>query len=290
MTSSKTALACVGLLLVLQLGCRGTNVLPDTEEARRLAADLRLQLHKASDASNQAVMAQTDEASTSSSRAAQKATALVDTDALALGPLLQKLRFSREAQSLEEFKRHFSQYESLDRQILALAVENTNLKAQHLSFDPAREAADAFRDSVTSAVANIGGKDNCRARELGQTAILALREIQVLQAPHIAEADDAAMSRLEQEMTSLDRRAREALETLSALTEASSRATLDSALASLNKFHDISRQIVSLSRTNSNVRSLSLSLRDKPPLLGACDENLNALQQALASEGALPER
>jgi hypothetical protein len=290
MTSSNTALACVGLLLVLQLGCRGTNVLPDTEEARRLAADLRLQLHKASDASNQAVMAQTDEASSSSSRAAQKATANVDADAHALGPLLQRLRFSSEAQTLEEFKRHFSQYENLDRQILALAVENTNLKAQHLSFGPAREAADAFRDSVRTAVASIRGKDSPRARELGQTAILALREIQVLQAPHIAEADDAAMSRLEQEMTSLDRQAREALESLSSLAEANNRTTLDSALASLDKFRDISRQIVSLSRTNSNVRSLSLSLGDKPPLLGACDENLNALQQAVASEGALPGR
>ncbi len=49
---------------------------------------------------------------------------------------------------MDEFNGQSAQYGSLDRNILALAVENTNLKAQRLSFGPAREAADAFRDAV----------------------------------------------------------------------------------------------------------------------------------------------
>jgi high-affinity K+ transport system ATPase subunit B len=36
----------------------------------------------------------------------------------------------------------------LDRSLLELALENTNVKAQRLSFGPAQEAANAFRDSV----------------------------------------------------------------------------------------------------------------------------------------------
>ena len=50
------------------------------------------------------------------------------------------------------FKARFDEYRRLDDEILPLAVENTNVKAQRLSFGPAREAADDFRTSVDAAV------------------------------------------------------------------------------------------------------------------------------------------
>jgi hypothetical protein len=45
----------------------------------------------------------------------------------------------------------FAEYRVLDRKILDLAVENTNLKAQRLALGPAQEAADAFRDALKAA-------------------------------------------------------------------------------------------------------------------------------------------
>jgi hypothetical protein len=57
------------------------------------------------------------------------------------------------------------------------------------------------------------------------------------------------------------------------------------ASASFERFKDLSRQIVALSRRNSNVRSLALSLRDKPPLTAACEDSLRSLDEALAKEG-----
>ena len=59
---------------------------------------------------------------------------------------------------------------------------------------------------------------------------------------------------------------------------------LTNALSALDHFKDISAQIVQLSRRNSNVRSLELSLGSKPALSTACDESLHALQNALAEE------
>ena len=58
------------------------------------------------------------------------------------------LGYSAEARLLEEFGSRFAEYRALDETILGLAVENTNLKAQRLSFGPAQEAADAFRDAL----------------------------------------------------------------------------------------------------------------------------------------------
>jgi len=52
----------------------------------------------------------------------------------------------------------------------------------------------------------------------------------------------------------------------------------------------VSQMFVTLSRRNTNVRSLDLSLREKPPLTAACDESLRALQQLLAAEGSNARR
>jgi hypothetical protein len=111
---------------------------------------------------------------------------------------------------------------------------------------------------------------------------MAVRDIQVFQAPHIAEADDAAMTRMEQEMGRLQAAAGEALSNLSGVVEPKAR--LAAASASLERFNDVSRQIVALSRRNSNVRSLALSLREKPVLEAACGGALRSLDEALAKE------
>ncbi len=275
---------------MLIFGCRGGAVLADTAEALALTADLRVQFSKADDASNQAVMANTEEASIAFAKDAQKTTQIVDADVAKLGLLLKHLKFSSEQQALDGFEGRWTQYKTVDRDILALAVENTNLKAQRLSFGLARDAADAFRDATAMVAAGVAGKDHCAADQLAVLATLAVREIQVLQAPHIAEPDDAAMTRLEQDLANLDVRARDALKALSKLAQPSAGPTLGVALAALDRFKDISGQIVTLSRRNSNVRSLELALRQKPKLVAACDETLLGLQRQLENEGSKATR
>jgi hypothetical protein len=127
-------------VLALASGCQGgRNFYAQVADSHRLAAELRIQFNQAADASNRAVMADTDDASTAFARDAEKALKIVDSDVQALGALLHSLSFSKEIQLLEDFGKHFAQYRELDRTILTLAVENTNLKAQDLAFGPARE-------------------------------------------------------------------------------------------------------------------------------------------------------
>jgi hypothetical protein len=284
------ALASLGALITavtLALGCQGGPItfLTRLDEARRLAADLHVQFKEAADASNRAVMADTDEASIEFASDAEKAVALIESDAAALAPQLRGFGFPDEIRLLEEFRAHFAEYRDLDRQILTLAVENTNLKAQRLSFGAAQQAADGLRDALDAIPASVPPKDRCRVEGLVAKATLAVREIQVLQAPHIAESDDAAMTRMEKEMADRDGVARDAIKALTEIVPSSARPSLDAALLGLDRFKDVSGQIVTLSRRNSNVRSLDLSLRTKPPLTAACDGSLRALEDALAAEG-----
>ena len=48
---------------------------------------------------------------------------------------------------------------------------------------------------------------------------------------------------------------------------------------------DLNLQIITLSRRNTNVRSLALSLDEKRKVTTACEDSLRALQAALAKRG-----
>ena len=278
-------LTSIVVVLSLALGCQGgRNFYAQRADSHRLAADLRIQFNRAADASNRAVMADTDEASIAFAHDAGKALQIVDSDVEALMPVLRSLSFTQEIQFLEDFGKHYAQYRELDRTILALAVENTNLKAQDLAFGPARKAADNFRDSLSTVTLKIPSRDRCKIDGLIAKAVLAVREIQVLYAPHIAEPSDAAMTKMEQEMANLDVTARDAVASLTEMVPQDMHPALSLALTALDRFKDVSGQIVALSRRNTNVRSLKLSLQNKPALTSACDESLRSLQDLLTKE------
>jgi hypothetical protein len=271
----------VFLLAASAAACRPA-VLTQQVEARRIAADLHVQFTKAADAANRAVMADADEDSARAAKEAQDATHAVERDLKELRTLVESLGYAEELRYLEAFSDRFDEYRKLDEEILPLAIENSNLKAQRLSFGPAREAADAFRASVQAAARTAKSNGSCCADALAVSAGAALVEIQVLHAPHIAEAEDAAMTRMEQRMTALETTAQKALDELRGQLGAGASPQLAAAAASLERFKDVNRQIVALSRRNSEVRSLALSLGRKRMVTAVADDQLRALEEALA--------
>lgn len=253
-------------------------------EARYRAADLLVEFTKASDASNRAVMADTDAASVAFAEEAALAKKAVHTDEAALRPLLTGLGYTDETQLLDTFGQQFAAYEALDRQILDLAVENTNLKAQRLSFGAAQAAAGAFEQAVTG-LTPAKAVDVWRVKAAGATAISAVREIEVLQAAHIAASDDTSMAGFEAQMKAQETIVRDTLAGLSSLVDAPSQTRLAGAGEAMNRFMDVNAQIVGLSRRNTNVRSLALSLDQKRKVTGPCEDTLRALRAALDKHG-----
>lgn len=276
-------LALAGVLTGCQGGPRPLYV--RLLEARRLAADLRVQFSKAADASNRAVMADTDEASIAFAREAEQAKQALERDAAALEGLLGGLDHADAARLFAGFRRRLAEYQALDRRVLELAVQNTNLKAQRLSFGPAQETADAFRAALDAIARAAPAAGRCQVESAAAAAIIAVREVQVLQAPHIAESDDARMTSMEKEMDAREKTARDALASLSRLLRPADRKKLDAAVAALDRFEAIHTQIVALSRKNTNVYSMALALGQMRTLTTACDASIVALQEALAQEG-----
>ena len=290
MTIFRRQAATVGLAIVLVWASAACRRMPMADltrlvEARRLVSETLVELTKSTDAGNQAVMADTDEASVSFARDAETAAMRVSQNVDTLTPLLGDLGYTDEKRLLDEFRSRYTEFRSLDRDILALAVENTNVKAQRLSFGAAFEAADAFQDALRAFAIAATGAQAAEVKELAATAVGALREIQALQAPHIAESDEAAMTRLEKRAADAESVARASLAKLQTLSKPAGVADLARATAALDRFAATNSEIVTLSRRNSNVRSLALSLGAKRTKSAACEDSLRALQDALSKRG-----
>ena len=133
------------------------------------------------------------------------------------------------------------------------------MKAQRLAFGPATEAADAFHAALDAAVEAATPAEACRAQELAWRAWAAVLEIRALHPRHIAEPEDAKMTAMEARMTAAAGVARAAVDALGQRLPAAS-SQLRSAQAALDRFMALHDEIVDLSRRNSNVRALALSL------------------------------
>jgi hypothetical protein len=265
------------------------TALPKLFEARQLASELHVSFTRAADASNRAVMADTDAASIAGKDDATAARQVVDRDLERLQPLLSDLGYADELRDLAAFKTRYEEYRRLDDEILPLAIENSNLKAQRLSFEDAQGAATDFRSSLEAAVRLATPAQANAAALLADRARIGILEIQVLQAPHIAESEDAAMTRMEGLMNDSAASAKAALDRLKATLPPAS-TPLVAADAALARFLSVNTQIIALSRKNTNVRSLALSLGRKRVVTAECEDQLRALGEALAKHESTATR
>jgi hypothetical protein len=272
-------------------GCveQPTTVLGRLLHARQLSAEALLQFAKVAEAGNRAVMADTPEAASAAARDLSVATEAVASGTAALAGELKELTYEREAALLEEFQKRFAEFRALDREIMELSELDTNIKAQGLSSGAAQDTADALRDALAEIVRRTPNNE-WHLRALAAEVLSSIREIQALQAPHIAEPDDAAMNRLEARMVLAQSSARENLAALAGAARAESKPAVQSATAAFDRFFSVHSEILKLSRRNSNVRALALALGRRRTLGASCEEHLRAIQEELSKRDIGPRR
>jgi hypothetical protein len=255
-----------------------------------LASGMLLDLALASEAEKSAVLAPTDEESKTFVDQARSATASLEQKRLALGDLLAREGSPKEKSLFAEFSQDFTDFQNVDATLLDLAVKNTNLKAYALAFGPAMAAVKDF-DSALFALtqANLDTPQalpvalaSCQAR----TSALSM---ETLLPPHIAEESDQKMDEFEAQMAKQDQDVRTALDSLSRLDQLRDKPGLEAAESAYALFGGLRKQILTLSRENTNVRSLAISLNQKRKVAGMCQDALSALQQAIKEEQPVQE-
>jgi hypothetical protein len=185
---------------------------------------------------------------------------------------------------MKEFSDNWNNFQAIDKELLSLAVENTNIKAANLSYTAAAQAMAKF-DRLLSDLMEIPTSDSERAQtaRLAYQAATAAYMIYSLEAPHIAEAQDKKMDEMENLMGMNERRARNALRNLSGIADQQGRIILNDASSAFSKFMEVNKEVIRLSRLNTNVKSLELSLGRKRQVAAQCDEILNSLQGTVQS-------
>ncbi|HSX81610.1 MAG TPA: MCP four helix bundle domain-containing protein [Candidatus Saccharimonadia bacterium] len=232
------------------------------------------------EAEKSAVMADTDEASQTFAEQSSQAAQHVEKARRELEPLLGGNR--QEAHLFREFSRCWDKLQEIDREVLALAVQNTNLKALRLSFVPAAEAMRRMEEALNQLIDVVSSSpDAVGITRLAAKAVMGALNIYTLQAPHIAEITATRMDEMEAVMHSLDVQVTDALQSLQARVDEPGKPFLEAAWASYKDFQNINAAIVDLSRQNSNIRSYALSLGQKRKTTAQCQDGLAALQETV---------
>jgi hypothetical protein len=250
-----------------------------------LVGQMQLALASASEAEKSAVLAITDQDSQTFADQARAATAQVERERQGLSTLLATGGTQHERDLLAQFSEAFGHLRRIDDEVLGLAVKNTNLKAYSLSFGPAAATLEETDAALSRVVANhADSPDAKRMMLLAFGARIGVLRIQTLLAPHIAEESDAKMDQLEAAMAKDETEVTQDLDALRALPKLEGDADLATAASGFARYHELKGRILALSRENTNVRSLALSLNQKRKAMIFCLDALNALKQAVLEE------
>jgi hypothetical protein len=250
-----------------------------------LVSRMQVALASSSEAERSAVLATTDEDSRAFADQARAAIGQVEAARAELAPLLAPAGLERERALLEAFSGDFARLRKVDEEILVLAVKNTNVKAYALAYGPAAQALGEL-DAALARLAErrAGSAEGRPVLTLASRARIALLRLQVLLPPHIAEESNEKMDRIEASMAAEEREASQGLTRLARIPALAGDPDLALAQARLAAFLELKSRILALSRENTNVASLALSLDQQRKAMAVCAEALGALQQAVLEE------
>jgi hypothetical protein len=277
--------AAIGLVVIL-LGflLYQRSTLLELRNAPRVMAQkletlssLRINFLKSIGAEKLAVMAETDEASLAYADESKRAAEAVEADLNELSRLIRVHPAADESKLLKEFAADWDQVRKIDRVILGLAVQNTNLKAFRLSFGKGREAVERFENALNAVTQ---GTTDTRLIRAAADAVAAELEILSLHAPHIVSPDESEMDRIEQVIHAKEEIVRRSLATVALLAPADKQPDVNEAVAADREFAVVTATVIQLSRQNTNVNSLSISLDRKQKAAALCEAVLDQLHQA----------
>jgi hypothetical protein len=227
-------------------------------------------------------MAETDEESEELAAETRRHSEDVERQGSELQAIFVERGWSKEKGLLDEFDRSWQDSRKLDAEILALAVRNTNLKAARLSQGRGIELLRRFMEELPGIGRKADGQDGSTLAGPACKAIQAAQMIQILHAPHIAEAESARMDQIEGEIRALDGEVRRGLEELKRGATSGEMKKVAAAGATYDEYAQVTREVVADSRQNTNVLSMALSMGQKRKVTARCMEILQSMRELVS--------
>jgi hypothetical protein len=250
-----------------------------------LLSTMRIHLLEAIEAEKNAVLATTDEESESFAVRARQAADEVESNRKEIESIINQEQLPREVGILNNFNICWSQFKKLDETILALATQNTNLKAQKISSTQGAQEMERFEQSLNRLIYRNTSNTRCnKTAMLSYEALTAGLRIFSLHKPHIEEADDQEMDKIEQSIKSYDLSARKALASLHGIANPNESEDMKNAEAAYEQFMKLTAEVLKLSRMNTNIKSVELSLGKKRLISSQCQDILATLQETVQAQ------
>lgn len=247
-----------------------------------IMSQLRIHFLKSVEMEKNAVMAITDEESKEFADQSLAASAAVEQNLTLLRSLIDAAPRQDEKKLDNEFNTCWAELRKLDQVILELAVQNTNLKAASLSREKGAETMQRFEHALEELIRSYAGTpDEGQVTDLSFHAITAGLKMYNLHSSHIAEASDEKMDQIETQIKAAENEAAKSLDGLAEIVGAESNILLLQAKNDFSESQEVTAKVIKLSRQNSNIKSLELSLGRKRKIAAQCDEILAAFQEAI---------
>jgi hypothetical protein len=263
-----------------------TDVFSNLVKQREIIAGMRTNLLESINAEKNALLADGESESKTfadQARAASEAVARARWD---LEPLLDATVVSNEKERVGEFDTFWKEFQELQKKILDLDIEGTNIKAIALSSNQGQAAVKRFEENIVKLVQANATIGRCgEVSKLASDALVALMKIQYLHTPHIHELADEKMDQIEKTMRVQDAIVQDALAALGAIIDPASRKLLDQTTQVYVDFAAVTDDVIKLSRTNTNVQSLELAMGRERLVAAKCNEILSTLQESLRTRG-----
>lgn len=251
---------------------------------KEILSQMRVNLYKSVEMEKSAVMALTDAESQDFASQSFAASAAVDQDLVQMQTLVDATSLQDEEKIISEFKNCWSEFQTLDQVILELAVQNTNLKAAALSEEKGGAAMQRFELALKDVMrSNPQTTEEVRVAGAAWHAIAACRQIVNLLNSHIAEINNEKMDQIELQIKVAEKDVAQSLDELGAIAEGENLDALSQARAAFLEFMEVTAKVRELSRKNSNITSLELSLGKKRIISAQCAEILTAFLNAVQS-------
>lgn len=278
-------LVLLGALVAFGLIYQPSNPFETQQVKASLLSNIQINMLQAIEAEKNAVLAVKPETAREFATQARKASDALDKERQAFDSISAQSKTSEELELFGEFNLCWAQFRKLDDSLLALATQGTNIRAKDLSAKQATDALEGFETSLKTLPQN-----NPRQNLLALEALNAALKIQILHKPHIEAASDQVMDQLETRIKGLDEIVRTHLTSLQDGGTAEDREAISESLSSYNRYMNITREVIKLSRQNTNLKSAEISLDKKRLISTQCQTQLSELQQIVAAQTSKASR
>jgi methyl-accepting chemotaxis protein len=296
--STTLAVALVGGMQLSQTNDLIQRLTSVTNRSMDMTASLRVLLLTAVRSEKNAVIAPSDEETLRFASVANKAVMELQSLLPKLQDLIDSSPDSGEQQQLAEFLRGWQAFVANQKDVLDLAVQNTNVKGQALLQEEIREQLDAIEGLLAAVRLRQDSQEQSqeapvdaqRARALRQldhhlaNAMIACNETLNLLYAHLNSPEDSEMNQLDTQIAASQSKLETSLQQAKLLVDEVDRPDVSQAITEIQPLRKLIRRLQELSRTNSNVRSSNLTLTKTVALTTECDSSLERLLKILQAK------